>query len=92
MCAYPQYDHAFPHWKCVLRCCADCSCINLPDQETNKNMKKQNPQLGFTFITSLYAVLIIVEFHLKTRKYVAGVNNNLHQINRQKYTPENKLL
>ena len=19
MCAYPQSDHSFPHWKCVLR-------------------------------------------------------------------------
>ena len=22
MCAYPQSDHALPHWKCVLRYCA----------------------------------------------------------------------
>ena len=29
-------DHALPHWKCVLRCCADCLCINIPDQETTK--------------------------------------------------------
>ena len=28
-----------------------------------KNMKKQHPQLGFTFITSLDAVLHMVEFH-----------------------------
>ena len=34
MCTYYHYDHALPHWKCVLRCCADCKCINLPDQET----------------------------------------------------------
>ena len=25
-------DHALPHWKCVLRCCDDCPCINIPDQ------------------------------------------------------------
>ena len=28
-----------------------------------KNMKKQHPQLGFTFITSLDALLLVVEFH-----------------------------
>ena len=28
-----------------------------------KSMKKLHPQLGFTFITSLDVVLIIVEFH-----------------------------
>ena len=26
------YDYALPHWKCVLQCCADCLCINIPDQ------------------------------------------------------------
>ena len=35
MCTYPQSDHALPHWICVLRCCADCPRINLPDQETD---------------------------------------------------------
>ena len=33
MCAYPQSDHAFPLCKCVFRCCAKCSSLNLPDQE-----------------------------------------------------------
>ena len=63
MCTYPQSDHALPHWKCLLHCCYKCSYINLPDQETNKNMKKQYPQLGFTLITSLDVVLPMVEFH-----------------------------
>ena len=63
ICTYPQSDHALPHYKCVLWCCADCPYINLPDQATNENMKKQNPQLGFTLITSFLVVLIMVEFH-----------------------------
>ena len=25
-------DYKLPHWKCVLRCCYDCLCINIPDQ------------------------------------------------------------
>ena len=28
-----------------------------------KMMKKQHPQLGFTIITSLHVVMIMVEFH-----------------------------
>ena len=63
MCTYPQSDHAIPHWKCVLRCCEKCPCINLPHQETDKNMKEKHPQLGFIFITLLDAVLIMIEFH-----------------------------
>ena len=35
MCEYPQYDHTLPHWKYVLRCCANCPCNNIPDQETD---------------------------------------------------------
>ena len=34
MCTYTRSDHALPHWKCVLRCCANYSCINIPVQET----------------------------------------------------------
>ena len=63
MCIYPQSEHALPHWKCGLLCCADCPCINIPDQETTKNMTKVHPLLGFTFITSLDVVLLMVEFH-----------------------------
>ena len=36
MCTYPQYAHELPHWKCVLRRCDKCTCINLTDQETDK--------------------------------------------------------
>ena len=60
MCAYHCSDHAFPHWKCVLRCCAECPHINIPDQEKNKEHKKQHPQLGFKFTTSLDVVLLMV--------------------------------
>ena len=51
MCAYPHSDNSLPHWKCVLRCCAECPCINLPDKVKMEKVKKQHPQLGFTFIT-----------------------------------------
>ena len=63
MCTYPQYEHSLPHWKCVLRCCADFPCINIPDQETTKNITKQHPRLGFRFITSSDVVLFMVDFH-----------------------------
>ena len=57
-----------------------------------KIMKKLHPQLGFTFITALNVVLLMVEFQWKTRTYVPCVKNNLHQINLQKYTPEKRKL
>ena len=63
MCTNPHSDHALPHWKCVLRCCSDSPCINLPDQETTKQYEEKHPQLGFTFIKSLDVVQPMVEFH-----------------------------
>ena len=47
MCAYPQSDHALPHWKCVLQCCADCRCINIPDQGTDNQNSDTTPSIGF---------------------------------------------
>ena len=42
MCEHPTYYHALPHCKCVLRCCADCICINIPDQETDNQKLRHN--------------------------------------------------
>ena len=47
MCAYPKSYHALPHRKCVLRCCADCPCINLPDQETYNQHSETTPSILF---------------------------------------------
>ena len=47
MCTYPQSDNALTHYKCVLRCCAEFRHINLPNQETNKNIKKTTPSIQF---------------------------------------------
>ena len=47
MCTYPQSEHALPHWKCVLRCCADCQFINIPNQETTKKHEETTPPIRF---------------------------------------------
>ena len=47
ICAYPKSDHALPHWKCVLRCCYDCPCINIPDQETDNHNSDTTPSIRF---------------------------------------------
>ena len=47
MCTYPHSDNALPHCKCVLRCCVNCPCINLPDQEKNKINEETTPSIRF---------------------------------------------
>ena len=44
ICTYPQSDHVLPHWKCVLRCCAECQHINIPDHN-NKIITKFNTEI-----------------------------------------------
>ena len=45
MCTYPQSENALPHWKCVLRCCDDCRCNNIPDQQTTKKHDETTPYI-----------------------------------------------
>ena len=47
MCTYSQSDHALPHWKCVLRCCAKCTSINIHDQETDYQYPNTSPSIRF---------------------------------------------
>ena len=47
MCAYSQSYHALQHWKCVLRCCAKCPSINIPDQETYDQYPDNSPSISF---------------------------------------------
>ena len=47
VCTYPQYDHALPDWKYVLRRCANCPCINIPDQETDNQNSDTTPSIRF---------------------------------------------
>ena len=87
-CAYPYSDHVLPKWKCVLVCCADCTCINLPDQEKNKRNEEITPSIWFHSYHSIGRCTTHGRIPLKDKKYVICVNKNLHQINLQKYTPE----
>ena len=47
MCANSQSDHALPHWKCVLQCCAQCPSINIPNQETDDKHPNPSPSIRF---------------------------------------------
>ena len=47
MCEYSQSDNALPHWKCVLKCCDNCPCINFPDQETDNQYLDTTPSIRF---------------------------------------------
>ena len=47
MCAKSQSDHTLPHWKCVLRCCAQFPSINIPDQETDYKHTNTSPPISF---------------------------------------------
>ena len=47
ICANSESDHVLPHWKCVLRCCAQFPSINIPDQETDDKHPNPSPSIRF---------------------------------------------
>ena len=47
MCVYTHSDHALPHWKCVLQCCAKCPCVNISYQETGDQYSDTHPSNTF---------------------------------------------
>ena len=73
--------------KCALRCYADCTFINIPDQETDSRNLYTTPSIRF----HIYHIIAGCNAHVRIPmkyKNVTCVNNNLHQMNIQKYTPE----
>ena len=88
MFTYPHSDHALPHWKCVLRCCSKCPCINLPERETENQYSETTPSIRF----HIYHIITRCTGHgriqFTDKKYVTCVNKNLRQMNIQKYIPE----
>ena len=71
-CVYPQYYHALPHWECVLRCCSDCPCINLNEQETENQYSETTPSIRFHvyFIISRCSAHGIIPFKDNTICYM----------------------
>ena len=59
ICTYPQSDHALPHRKRVLQCCAECPYINIPDQETNKKHVDTTTSIRF----QIYHIIGICTAH-----------------------------
>ena len=88
MCTYPQSEHSLPHWKCVLRCCTECPCINIPDQEISKKHDENTPTIRFHIYHIIGRCAIHGRLSLKDKNIFPCVNKNLHQINLQKFTPE----
>ena len=89
MCAYPQSDHALPHWKCVLRCFANVTCINIPDQETDHQYSDTTTSIRFHIYHTIVCCTENGRIPFKDKKiYVASVNKNLQHTNIQKCTLE----
>ena len=77
MYAYPQSDHALPHWKRVLWWCANCLCINLNDQEKDNKYSDTTPLIRLQIYHIIARCTANVSIPLKYNKYVASVDKNL---------------
>ena len=73
MCAYPPSEHAFPHFKFVLRCCYICPHIDLPGQEPDRRNSKTSPSKHF-HINNLIARFKVHRRHpLDEKKFLVCV-------------------
>ena len=67
VCTYPQSEHTLPRCKCVLRCCADYPCINIPYQETTKKHDQTTPSIRFHIYHIIGRCAIHVRLSLKDK-------------------------
>ena len=49
--AYPQFHHAFPHWKYVLRCFTNFPHIDITEQEPDRHHSNTTTSICVIFIT-----------------------------------------
>ena len=47
MFAYPSSKYALPHWKGVLRCCAQCPLIDILSIESDQKNSNVIPPIHF---------------------------------------------
>ena len=80
MCAYPQSDHVLPHRRYVLRCCADCTCINIPDQEKDNQNSGTTPSIRFQIYHIIARCTANGRIPSKDKIYFTCVNKNLHHM------------
>ena len=80
MCAYPQSEHSLPHWKCVLLCCNDCPCINIPEQYITKKHDKTTPTIRFHIYHIIGRCAIHGRLSLKDK--------NICSMCKQEYSPD----
>ena len=70
ICTYPKSDHALPNWKCVLRCCSDCDCINIHDQETDNQYSDTTPSIRFHIYPIIVCCTDYGGIPLKDKNYI----------------------
>ena len=63
MCAYPQSEHSLPLWNMYCDYVMTVHVSIFLIKKLQMNMTKLHQQFGFTFITPLDVVLLMVDFH-----------------------------
>ena len=70
--------------KCVLRHCAQCPSINIPDQETYNNHPNPSPSIHCYTYHLISRFTNMAGFRYATRKFAESVNRILLQYNQQR--------
>ena len=92
MCSYPPSQHELPHWKCVLHCCANCPCINLPDQESDMYRSNTSPSINFHIYHLVERCTVHGRLPLDEHYFFVCVYRIRLLCHLKNYTPEKRLL
>ena len=68
MCAYPSSKYALPHWKFVLRCCAQFPCIYLQSPESDQHNSNVSPTISFHVYNLIACCTVHVRHHYKNQQ------------------------
>ena len=85
ICAYPPSQHAFPHCKCMLSCCANFPRIHIPYQESDSHHSNTYPSILFHIYHLIAYFLVHVRLPLDEKK-------NLFLFTRYGYCVTNKTI
>ena len=81
MCAYPQSEHALPHWKGVMQFCAKCASVNLPYQVIDYQYSDTSPSSSFHIYNIIARCTTHERLPLNEKFFSASVNRILLQKN-----------
>ena len=88
MCIYPPYQHALPHWKCVLRYCANYLHIDNTGQESDRHHYSTSPSINLNIYNLIARCTVYGRLPIDEHIFLFLFLQDPAIVSHAKYTPE----